>query len=178
MIRNDIIIKKLVDLEDLLVLEKIGKRTFYETFADSNTHEDMQKYLNESFSLNKLTNELTNTQSEFYLAILDNAVIGYMKLNIGQAQTEIKDNHALEIERIYVLKDFHGQQIGQVLYTTALQVAVKMNVDYLWLGVWEKNTRAINFYKKNGFLEFDKHLFLLGNDKQTDILMRLQIKQK
>jgi len=118
---------------------------------------------------------LTNPNSEFYFALFDNKVIGYLKINFGQAQTELKDKKALEIERIYVLKKFHGKKVGQILYDTAFKIAKQTGANYLWLGVWEKNPRAINFYKKNGFVEFDKHIFKLGDDEQTDIMMKLQL---
>ncbi|HAN77391.1 MAG TPA: GNAT family N-acetyltransferase, partial [Bacteroidales bacterium] len=91
------------------------------------------------------------------------------------AQTE-PYNHAIEIERIYILKEFHGKQIGQLLYDKAIEIGQQQNADFVWLGVWEKNLRAIAFYKKNGFEEFDKHFFRLGNDLQTDILMKLSLK--
>jgi len=164
-----------VTLNNIKQLQEIGRKTFYETFAGSNTEEDMQKYLDESFAETKLTAELTGPNSEFYFAILDNKVIGYLKLNFGQSQTELKDDKALEIERIYVPKEFHGKKVGQILYDKALQVARQKNADYVWLGVWEENPRAISFYKKNGFVEFDKHIFKLGNDEQTDIMMKLKI---
>ena len=96
-------------------------------------------------------------------------------LNFGQAQTEFNDNKALEIERIYVLKEFYGKKVGQVLYDKAFDIAKQAGADYLWLGVWEENQRAINFYKKNGFVEFDKHIFKLGDDEQTDIIMKLKL---
>jgi ribosomal protein S18 acetylase RimI-like enzyme len=102
-------------------------------------------------------------------------VIGYLKLNFGQSQTELQDNRALEIERIYVLKEFHGKSVGQLLYAKASQIARQKRADYVWLGVWEENPRAISFYKKNGFIEFDKHVFLLGKDEQTDIMMKLKL---
>ncbi len=162
-------------LNDLEALQKIGKETFFETFLAENTEEDMQTYLNESFSTEKLTTELNNTNSEFYFAMLNNNVIGYLKLNAGAAQTEVKDNNALEIERIYVLKEFHGKQIGQLLYNKALQIAKHTKINYLWLGVWEKNQRAISFYEKNGFVSFGKHIFKLGNDEQIDIMMKLEL---
>jgi len=73
------------------------------------------------------------------------------------------------------LKDFHGQGVGQLLHNKAVEIAKLKKVDYVWLGVWEENPRAINFYKKNGFVEFDKHIFTLGQDKQTDILMKLML---
>ena len=163
-------------LSDLSVLQNIGRQTFSETFAEGNTEENMKKYLEEGFSNEKLTLELANSDSEFYFAYQENEVIGYLKINHGQSQTELKDETAMEIERIYVLKDFHGKNVGQVLYQKAIDIAKEKNVDYVWLGVWEENPRAINFYKKNGFVEFDKHIFVLGDDKQTDIMMRLELK--
>lgn len=65
--------------------------------------------------------------------------------------------------------------MGQILYDTALQTAIGSTIDYVWLGVWEKNIRAINFYKKNGFVAFGKHIFKLGDDEQTDIMMKLNL---
>lgn len=160
---------------DISRLQAIGRQTFVETFADQNTAEDMQTYLDNNLSIDKLSDELNNPNSEFYFALVDNKVIGYLKINYGQAQTELKDKSSLEIERIYVLKDFHGKKVGQVLYDKAIDIATQTNAEYVWLGVWEKNPRAINFYKKNGFVEFDKHIFKLGNDEQTDIMMRLKL---
>ncbi|TDW46471.1 ribosomal protein S18 acetylase RimI-like enzyme [Flavobacterium sp. 270] len=165
-----------VTLNDIHQLQKIGRQTFSETFSVHNSEEDMQKYLDENFSSEKLTAEINNQDSEFYFAVLDNVVIGYLKLNSGTSQTELKDNKALEIERIYVPKEYHGQKVGQILYEKAIQVARQKEVDYVWLGVWEENFRALSFYKKNGFVEFDKHIFRLGNDEQTDIMMKLELK--
>ena len=167
-----------VTLNDIDQLQKIGRQTFSETFSGDNSEEDMKKYLDENFSVEKLTDELNNKNSEFYFAKLENTAIGYLKLNFGESQTELKDNKALEIERIYVPKEFHGQSVGQILYEKAIQVAKQKNVDYVWLGVWEENLRALSFYKKNGFTEFDKHIFKLGNDEQTDIMMKLQLKEQ
>lgn len=164
-----------IGLNEIAELQAIGKQTFFETFADGNTEKNMQKYLEEGFTVDKLTAELTNPDSEFYFAKLDDKVIGYLKVNFGPAQTELKDNKSLEIERIYILKEFHGKKVGQILYDTAFDIAKQIKADYLWLGVWEENPRAINFYKKNGFVEFDKHIFVLGDDEQTDIMMRLKL---
>jgi len=167
-----------VTLSDINQLQKIGRQTFSETFSGDNSEEDMKKYLDENFSIEKLTNELNNKNSEFYFARLEDTVIGYLKLNFGESQTELKDNKALEIERIYVPKEYHGQSVGQILYEKAIQVAKQKDTDYVWLGVWEENLRALSFYRKNGFVEFDKHIFKLGNDEQTDIMMKLQLKDQ
>ena len=171
---TDIVVKR-VTLNDIDQLQKIGRQTFYETFSAANSEENMSKYLDEEFSIEKLTTELKDNNSEFYFATLDDDVIGYLKLNFGQSQTEIKDDKAIEIERIYVLRSFHGKSVGQILYDRAMHIARRENADFVWLGVWEENPRAINFYKKNGFVEFHKHVFKLGNDEQTDIMMKLQL---
>jgi hypothetical protein len=107
---------------------------------------------------------------------LDGKTIGYLKVNVGESQTEIKDKNTLEIERIYVLKEFHGKKVGQILYDKAIELAKDKNIENVWLGVWEENPRAIRFYEKNGFVAFDKHIFKLGNDEQTDIMMKLKLK--
>lgn len=171
---NNIVIKK-VKINELDQLQKIGRQTFYETFASDNSEENISKYFDEGFSVAKLTTELGDKNAEFYFATVDNNVIGYLKINFGQSQTELQDDKAVEIERIYVLKEYYGKNIGQLLYDKALTIARQKNADFVWLGVWEQNPRAINFYKKNGFVEFDKHIFKLGNDEQTDIMMKLKL---
>jgi len=166
---------KKITLSDINELKSIARQTFFETFSTGNTEENMTKYLDDGFSIEKLTSELKDKSAEFYIATLDDNVIGYLKLNFGQSQTELQDDKALEIERIYVLKEFHGKNVGQLLYNKAIQIARQKNADYVWLGVWGENPRAINFYKKNGFVEFKKHIFKLGNDEQTDIMMKLKL---
>lgn len=164
-----------ITIEDIKLLQEIGKRTFAETFSSDNSEEDMKKYLNDKFSIKALKTEFADKNVEFYFAKLERQIIGYLKINFGDAQTEIKDENAIEIERIYVLKEFHGKKVGQLLCNKAIQVATLRKVDYIWLGVWEENQKAIRFYKKNGFVEFSKHIFKLGNDEQTDIMMKLEI---
>lgn len=164
------------NLNDIEKLQAIAKQTFFDTFSPHNTEENMRKYLDEGFTTEKLTNEVKNDNSEFYFALSNNVVVGYLKLNFGAAQTELQDDDSLEIERIYVSKDFHGNKVGQILYEKALEIAETKDVTYIWLGVWEKNPRAIQFYKKNGFVEFDKHIFKFGDEEQTDIMMRLKLK--
>tara|TARA_B110000495_G_scaffold126407_1_gene109992 strand:- start:296 stop:808 length:513 start_codon:yes stop_codon:yes gene_type:complete len=164
-----------VNIQDIEKLKGIGKRTFTETFSSDNSEENITEYLDNGFSTEKLKTELTDKNAEFYFAELKGRVIGYLKVNSGQSQTEIKDKNYLEIERIYVLKEYHGKKVGQLLYEKAIKIAKSKNAEYVWLGVWEKNPRAIKFYEKNGFVPFDKHIFKLGNDKQTDLMMKLKI---
>ncbi len=168
---------KKISKNDIVQLQNVGRQTFYETFSEGNTEENMKNYLREGFSVEKLTTELDDKNSEFYFSILNNKAIGYLKINFGKSQTELQDQNAVEIERIYVLKEFYGKGVGQILYDKAIQIAKQKMADYVWLGVWEKNPRAISFYKKNGFVEFDKHIFKLGDDEQTDIMMKLKLEK-
>ncbi len=168
---------KKVTIQDIESLKEISKLTFIETYSSKNSHENMAKYLENEFSIEKITTDLTNPNIEFYFAILNKKIVGYLKINFGEAQTEIKDENTLEIERIYVLKEFHRKRIGQALYEKTIELAIKKNMEYIWLGVWEQNHKAIRFYEKNNFIAFDKHVFMLGNDKQTDIMMKLDIKK-
>ena len=164
-----------VSLNDVEQLQIIGRTTFYETFFESNTEENMKSYLENGFSKSKILHELSDENVAFYFAKINNNVIGYLKLNFGTSQTELKDKSAIEIERIYVLNEFQGKKVGQVLYNKAIEIAQIKNANYVWLGVWEKNEKAINFYKKNGFVAFDKHIFKLGTDEQTDIMMKIKL---
>ena len=157
-------------------LQQIGRQTFSETFAESNSAENMAKYLEEAYSYEKLSVELNNPDSFFYFAMMGQDVIGYLKLNMGASQTEVKDNNALEIERIYVLKEFQGKKVGQMLFEKAIQIAKEQNAEFVWLGVWEENKKAIQFYTKNGFVRFDQHVFVLGDEAQIDIMIKLQLR--
>lgn len=164
-----------VSIQDIEKLKDIGILTFVETYASVNSEENMTEYLDNKFSTEELKAGLNDENSEFYFFELDEKTIGYLKVNTGQSQTVIKDENALEIERIYVLKEFQGKKVGQNLYEQAIKLAEDKNYEYVWLCVWEQNSRAIRFYEKNGFVAFDKHIFKLGNDVQTDIMMKLEL---
>lgn len=171
---SPIIIRK-ATISDIEVIQEISKQTFIETFAAVNTPENLDNYVRENFNSKHIALEINNPESAFYLAILDNKTIAYLKLNFGNAQSEIRSDEAMEIQRIYVLKAFHGKKIGQLLLNEAILIGQKSGVDSIWLGVWEENHKAIEFYSKNDFVVFDKHSFTLGNEVQTDLLMELRI---
>lgn len=158
--------------EDFKAVQLIGRETFFETFAQSNTEADMNKYLAESFSDEKVKTELSNPDSLFFIAWDGEKSVGYLKVNLGKAQTELQDETSLEIERIYVKSLYHGKKVGQLLYEKALEIAQLYKKSSIWLGVWEANPKAIRFYEKNGFVAFDKHIFKMGEDEQIDIMMR------
>jgi len=135
----------------------------------------MLQYASEAYTFEKISSEVNNPNSQFYLASLNDQTVGYLKINFGDAQTELQDPQALELERIYVLKEFQGRKIGQLLFEKTLEIAKQAKVNYVWLGVWEENASAIKFYEKNGLETFSKHIFMLGNDAQTDIMMKLDL---
>ena len=167
---------KKATLSDLDLLLTISKQTFIETFAALNTKENMENYVRENFNFKQLTKELKDPECFFFLATLDDTVIGYLKINFGKAQTELNKEHALEIHRIYVLQEFHGKKVGQLLIDEVSKIAQQQAAPYIWLGVWEENHRALRFYAKNEFVAFDKHVFTLGTATQTDLLLKRQIK--
>lgn len=164
-----------VEKSDLERLQQISRDTFYEAFSGDNTPENMEKYLAEGFSKEKLEQELADPNSTFYFAICDGTPVGYLKLNLEKADEQNSRPSALEIERIYVRKAFQGQNVGRYLMEKALEVGRKIPVAYVWLGVWEHNTKAIHFYRKNGFEVAGSKIFLLGDDPQTDLIMKLHV---
>jgi ribosomal protein S18 acetylase RimI-like enzyme len=158
-------------------LQKISQSTFYETFVNDCTPSDMERFLDNDFGLEKLTLELENSESDFFFVESEDQIIGYLKLNRGAAQTESKLKNSLEIERFYVIPAFHGKKIAQQMMNKALEIAKSGHFDWIWLGVWENNARAIRFYEKHGFEKFDKHIFMVGTDAQTDVLMKKELKK-
>ncbi len=160
---------------DVKALQFIARQTFAAAFADQNSEENMQSYLTENLSAEKLLSEINTPGSEFYLARDNNQLVGYLKLNFGQAQTDLQDPKSMEVERIYIMPNYYGKQAGLQLLDFALARARTMKMERVWLGVWEQNHRAIRFYQKHGFKEFARHPFVLGNDVQTDLLMAKQL---
>ncbi|GGH06305.1 GNAT family N-acetyltransferase [Mucilaginibacter phyllosphaerae] len=171
---NNIQISK-VNVKDAATLLELSRTTFFDAFLHQNNPADMEAYAAAAFTLPKIQLELNNPDSEFYFALVGGAVAGYLKLNYNAAQTELKDAHAVEVERIYVLNSFQGQQVGKQLMEFAMQQATSRQLKYIWLGVWEHNTKAIGFYKIKGFGPFGSHNFMLGSDEQTDILMKKEL---
>lgn len=132
----------------------------------------MEAYSSVAFTLQNTQSQLNNPDSEFYFAMLGDEIAGYVKLNFNDAQNEYKDKNALEIERIYVSGEHHGKHIGKQLLDFAVNTARNKQFAYVWLGVWEHNEKALGFYKHQGFEQCGSHDFMLGDDKQTDLLMK------
>lgn len=162
-------------LPDLQPLLQFSKETFYEFFAHLNNPVHFEAYVAVAFTPEKLHTELTNPDSAFYLVMIDDEIAGYIKLNVNRAQNEYKDQNSLEVERIYVSGRHHGKGIGKAMLNFAIQQATQQQKDFIWLGVWEHNQKAISFYKSQGFGFCGSHDFMLGEDRQTDLLMKRNI---
>jgi ribosomal protein S18 acetylase RimI-like enzyme len=164
-----------VDKSTLAALQNICVTTFEATYGAFNTKSDMANYLQDNFSIQQLENDLANPSIHYVLIESEGNPIGYLKLNWGAAQTEKLLNNALEIERIYIVGKYQGQQIGEKLLQKAIAFADEKTKDTIWLGVWNKNPKAIRFYERNGFKKFDEHMFMLGEDEQIDLMMKMEL---
>ena len=160
------------ELADLDALRNIAFQTFDDAFRRLNDARSFNEYLDASFSRAKLETELKNPNSTFFFLYSDDVLAGYMKINKGDAQTDLGDPEALEIERIYVTRDFQGLGLGKALIDRAMEAARLAKKKTVWLGVWEKNGNAIAFYKKMGFVKTGTHFFYIGSKRQTDFIMR------
>jgi len=171
---NDLLIRECT-MEDLPILKTLSETTFIDSFGEDNDEEDLKAYLQENFSYEKLEKELRNENSRYYIVLFHGEPAGYMKVNFEGAHTEKDYGDSLEVQRIYVRKKFLRQKIGKSLMEKAMEIGRSRNLKYLWLGVWERNTAAIGFYERMGFRKIGEHVFVIGNDKQLDYLMKLEL---
>lgn len=167
---SSISIKK-CSIKDLQILQKVSVETFTDTFKDKNTPENMKVYLDKAYASKKLENELLNTSSQFFFIYLNEELAGYLKVNTDDAQTEEMNDDSLEIERIYVRSKFQKQGLGKYLMNKAIELATESRKNVIWLGVWEKNQNAIDFYIKNGFVKTGAHSFHMGDEEQVDYIL-------
>ena len=165
-----------VQHSELPILQHIAITTFSEAFGPPhNSQRNMDIYLAENLNKEKILSEWEHPESVFYFAKKAEKIVGYLKLNTGAAQTESMEESYLEVERIYVITNYKNQGIGQALMNFAIQSAILTQKAFIWLGVWEKNPKAIRFYERNGFSIFSEHIFLMVDDPQRDVLMRRTI---
>lgn len=165
-------------IHDAELIADLSRQTFYDTFAADNTEADMAKFLAEQFTRGRLMLEVGRPENLFLLAYCDKEVAGYLKLREGKKLNELEGRQTIEIARLYVVSRFIGQGIGKHLMQTAIDLATEKEKDVVWLGVWEKNRRAIRFYQSWGFQKFSECDFLLGDDVQRDWLMKKELMKK
>jgi ribosomal protein S18 acetylase RimI-like enzyme len=162
-------------LSDLPELLALARTSFLQAFTAGNKPENVQAYLAEAFTEDKLTKEMQEPASTFILANLGGKLVGYTKLNLAAAQADVQDPRSVEVARLYTLEEVWGKGMGQLLLEAGINFARQEGKTWLWLGVWEHNARAIRFYEKNGLRIFGSHPFPFGDEIQNDWLMRVEL---
>jgi diamine N-acetyltransferase len=158
--------------EEAYLISDMSRQTFYDSFAAQNSKENMESFLNGQFSHALLMGEVGKAGNIFLLAYLGKGAVGYAKMTESASPAGLGDLPAIEISRIYVIKNVIGKGVGKELMKHCLNLAREKGKKIIWLGVWEHNLQAISFYHKWGFERFSQHIFMLGADPQTDWLMR------
>ncbi|MDG3135641.1 GNAT family N-acetyltransferase [Streptococcus suis] len=160
------------------MLQAIAQQTFTETFGHHNSQQELDAFFEEAYSLDVLKAELANPDCQHYFLRVDLAIAGYLKLNQRAAQTEQELENAFEIQRIYLLESFQGRGLGSYLLDFALSKAEQSDCDWVWLGVWEHNEKALALYQKHGFEKFGQHEFVVGDKVDIDWLLRKPLKKE
>lgn len=158
--------------KDIDTLVALGIKTFRDTFDDFNTPENMMRYINKTFTRKAVQEEMRQPGTVYFLALDGRQPAGYAKIRSSENLPELGDVAALEIERLYAQRQYIGKRVGYMLLKACEDLAKKKRAGAVWLGVWEHNVRAMAFYEKNGFKRFGQHTFMLGEDAQTDLLMK------
>jgi ribosomal protein S18 acetylase RimI-like enzyme len=157
---------------DHLLLFELGVETFFDAFGPHNTPSNMEIYLKAAFSPAIQAAELAEPSSVFLIAEVDAQTAGYARLLEGQPPSGAAGSRAIELVRLYARTRRIGHGVGAALMQACLAEAAARGCDTIWLGVWERNRRAIAFYERWGFRRVGSHPFQLGDDLQTDLVMQ------
>jgi ribosomal protein S18 acetylase RimI-like enzyme len=158
--------------QQLAKLREISIVTYRDTFADSNSEALMQQYFDDALNTEKLLQEFNVVGSSFYFIYSDDAIAGYLKINVDDAKTDDVASNSLEVERFYISKQYKRLGLGKQLMAFVYQLAREANKSSIWLGVWEGNLPALAFYQAQGFYQVGTHPFNMGGDIQTDLLLK------
>jgi diamine N-acetyltransferase len=165
-------------LKDVPALSIIAKKTFYDSFSGTATSADMDNFLELYYNETVLAAQMEKEGINYFFAEINDmqvAYISFAKENPDFAET--KDRDTIELKRLYVLNEYHGKEIAQKLMNLFLEYAIKENFDVAFLGVWEYNYKAQNFYTKYGFKSTTyRHDFPIGNTPQTDMYLMKELK--
>jgi ribosomal protein S18 acetylase RimI-like enzyme len=158
------------------LIADLSRQTFYDTFALQNTQENMHKFMSEQFTRQKLIDEVKEPWLAFFLAFMNDQPVGYVKLRDSSVPLVLANQSCIEIARIYSVQQMIGTGVGKKLMQTCVDIANQKQKQVLWLAVWEKNQRAIDFYHKWGFERCGEQDFILGDDVQRDWLMKMVVR--
>lgn len=160
--------------EDAALLAELGATTFYDTFSAFHSEEDMQLYLKKAYAQDAIAENLSNPEIAYFIAYDGNIAAGYTKL-LRNARHEMISPPSIELEKIYVRKAYLSRQVGKALMDHALEYARREKFTTLFLGVWQENNRAVNFYKKAGMEIFTIRTFQLGQTLCDDYLLKIEL---
>lgn len=166
---------RVAGIQDAGLITEIARKTFMETYGEMNTPENMEAYLQSQFSDEKIKEEMESRHSRFFLAYLDEIPVAFTKVRDDRKAKKLEHIKALEIQRIYVLQEYQGFSLGKAMLDMIKGLAHKEGYQTIWLQVWQKNSKAIRFYQKAGFMVFETASFLLGSSTQQDFLMRYDL---
>lgn len=156
-------------------LREVAISSYTDAFAPFNAPENMEAYFKESYNLPVLERELTETDSKLLLACENTTIVGFSRLRESNEVSEILGSNTIELQRLYVLTEAQGKSVGKRLMESSLIYATERRYNWIWLGVWERNFNAQKFYDKWGFEKFSEHIFWMGDDAQTDWLLRKKL---
>lgn len=168
---------RIASVEDAPLIVEMSRRTFYDTFARFNTEENMRIFQEEQFPRDKQLAEIGAPGRWFLLAYEGDEAVGYASLREAEPPQGLQGERAIEIVQLYSEQKMIGKGVGAALMQACLDLAGQRGMDWVWLGVWEHNQRAIAFYRKWGFERFGEHVFLVGLDAQTDWWMKKKLSQ-
>jgi ribosomal protein S18 acetylase RimI-like enzyme len=160
---------------DASALAALKAETFTETYAADNDPAELAAHVARSFGADTVADELADPRCRTYWLVDGERPVGYVKLNVGDAQTVDGLADGLEVEQLYVRSGHQGQGLGALLLARAVMTARELGLAFVWLGVWERNQRAIDVYQHIGFRRFSEHTFVLGGEPQRDVLMRRDV---
>jgi ribosomal protein S18 acetylase RimI-like enzyme len=161
--------------KDIPQLRALAIRIYKDTFSVSNTVENMEAFIKKDYSVESFEKEFREEGSSYFFALDNDVAAGYLRLRKNPEAEHYLGSNTIELHRLYVDVNFQGKQIGALLMQHALDVAISLKVDWIWLGVWEHNPKAQNFYLRWGFERFAEHVFQMGDEAQTDWLMKKKI---
>lgn len=162
--------------EDVAAMREVAIQSYSDTFSEFNTPENLEAFFREAYDLKKMQEEYYELDSMLYLACEGSLVAGFLRLRTTQEVEKELGLNTIELQRLYIHKDFQNQKVGKMLMQKAIDYALQKKFDWIWLGVWERNFNAQRFYNKWGFEKFGEHIFQMGDDPQIDWLLKKSLK--
>jgi ribosomal protein S18 acetylase RimI-like enzyme len=169
------LILQTASIKDAALIADFARQTFETAFGPDNDPEDMRTYLDACFTHEQIKSELEKSDVTYLLAYADKMLVGYIKLEVGPPPDYEPVSNPIQLSRIYVASHLLGQGLGTQLMQLTLQECRQLGYESVWLGVWDQNLKAQNFYERCGYRKIGTKSFILGSDKQVDTVYLLNL---